>query len=489
MRFKYYLIKPIISCFILLWASTLNFAQRMEIGTNFWGRIDWTGELPFKNNANFSSAWNSGATNYLINENVWSPEFLEEIDFYTVLRFMDWLPTNKSPITSWSQRRLPTDADQTAKFGADKGVAYEWMIDLCNRVEADIWLCMPHAANDDYCNQLANLLYANLNPKLKIYIEYSNEVWNFQEQGSYAEQQGAQLGITKQQFVTHRSAQIWQIFKNVFGEQFESRIIKTICGQATNSWIGDEQLKYIYSNQNPTGLHPDVFGIAPYFGGNGLDANASNIWQLLDTDIFEHRWDRADKGSKLDGVIKNYEKMKSYDNNLKLVAYEGGQHIQINATKVNYDPKMYDLYLKYLNAIDDYISVFAHYTNAGECSDGGCWGAKEFTGQDMNNAPKYKALFDYAANNPTGYYDIKTETDNVRIYPNPFDSKIYIQSNTNDLQNIALLSSTGEKIFYREINHPTTIFDVSVMDIASGYYILKIATKDNLVQNKIVIKH
>ena len=96
-----------------------------------WGRrIDWTGELPFKSNAIFSSAWNSGITNYLVNENVWNPEFLEEIDFYTVLRFMDWLPTNKSAITSWSQRRLPTDADQTAKFGADKGVAYEWMVDL-----------------------------------------------------------------------------------------------------------------------------------------------------------------------------------------------------------------------------------------------------------------------------------------------------------------------------------------------------------------------
>jgi len=85
-------------------------AQTMQIGTNFWGRVDWTGEIPFKSDANFSRAWNSGISNYVVNENVWNDEFRKEIDFYTVLRFMDWLPTNKSPITSWSQRRFPNDA-------------------------------------------------------------------------------------------------------------------------------------------------------------------------------------------------------------------------------------------------------------------------------------------------------------------------------------------------------------------------------------------
>lgn len=105
--------------FLLLFISPLfTFSQSMEIGTNFWARIDWTGELPFKQNVNFSEAWNSGPTDYLVNKNVWNKEFLDEIDFYTVLRFMDWLPTNKSPVSSWSERRLPTEQDQTAKFGA-----------------------------------------------------------------------------------------------------------------------------------------------------------------------------------------------------------------------------------------------------------------------------------------------------------------------------------------------------------------------------------
>jgi hypothetical protein len=464
-------------------------AQTMQIGTNFWARIDWTGELPFKNDANFLAAWNSGISNYTVNDNVWNDEFLKEIDFYTVLRFMDWLPTNKSPVTSWSQRRLPTDAEQNALFGAETGVAYEWMIDLCNRVDADIWLCMPHAANDDYCKQLANLLYTRLNPKLKIYIEYSNEVWNFQVQGDYATGQGALTGITKQQFVAQRSAEMWQIFKNVFGGDFESRVVKTLCGQATNSWIANEQLEYIFSNKNTTGLYPDVYGIAPYFGGNGLDANAPNIWQLLDNDIFEHRWDAANKASRMEGIRSNYNKVKSFDNKLELVAYEGGQHIQKNATKVNFDPKMYDLYTKYLNAIDEYITVFAHYVNAGECSDGNCWGAKAFTGQDMQFAPKYRALFDYAKSKSTGINIEKNSENEIRVYPNPFDSELTIKSGTNSISEISLITETGSKLLSRKTDAASQSFVLSTAEFAEGFYVLQITTTNDLIQKKVLIKH
>lgn len=112
----------------MLSAPCPSSAQQMEIGTNFWARVDWTGELPFKNGVNFSSAWNSGiGDDHLVNENVWNEAFLEEIEFYTVLRFMDWVPTNKSPIQFWHQRRLPTDQGQTASFNEDLGIAYEWM--------------------------------------------------------------------------------------------------------------------------------------------------------------------------------------------------------------------------------------------------------------------------------------------------------------------------------------------------------------------------
>ncbi|WP_319592438.1 T9SS type A sorting domain-containing protein [uncultured Draconibacterium sp.] len=472
-------------CFYVFITSDAN-AQNMKIGTNFWARVDWTGEIPYKTDVNFSVAWNSGITDYTVNQNIWNEKFLEEIDFYSVLRFMDWLPTNKSPIKNWSERRLPTDANQNALFGSEVGVAYEWMIDLCNRVDANIWLCIPHAATNDYCRNLAELIHTNLNPKLNIYIEYSNEVWNFEVQGEYAEVEGSKLGITKQQYVAYRSAQIWKIFKDVFEDEFEERVIKTICGQSSNSWIANEQLEYMYSTNNPAGLYPDVYGIAPYFGGNGLDANASNIWQLLDTDIFEHRWDRADKGSRMDGVRNNYNRIKSYDINLELIAYEGGQHIQKNATKVNYDEKMYELYKKYLEAIDDYISLFVHYVNAGECSDGNCWGAKEFTGQDITYAPKYRALFDYAGSSLTGNSYLVEQEPKLRVYPNPFNDELSIESETFDVYKISLFNLEGLQLSERILTNPAKQVKLSTKDISSGYYILEVTFNNKTLKTKLL---
>lgn len=473
---------------ITLTPSYYSKAQSMEIGTNFWARIDWTNELPFKSDINFEQTWNSGISDFLVSENIWEEEFLNEIGFYTVLRFMDWLPTNNSPVTNWSQRRLPTDADQIAKFNAEKGVAFEWMIDLCNRINADIWLCMPHAADDDYHVQLATLLFNNLKPELKIYIEYSNEVWNFDTQKNYAQEQGTKLGLSGQEFVAHRSAQIWQIFATVFGDQFEKRLVKTICGQAANNWIANEQLEYLYSTSNPTGLIPDAYGIAPYFGGNGLDANDPNIWQLLDTDIFEHRWDSSDKDSRLEGVIKNHQTIKSFDANLDLVAYEGGQHLVKNATKVNYHENMYDVYTKYLEAMDDYITVFSHYVNAGECSDGGCWGAKDFTGQDMEYAPKYRALYNYAENHPTSIRSNNSKNQNLKIYPVPLKEQLTVQLETPEINSVSIYSVFGEKINEIRSEFPLSKMNIKTENLSPGFYILSVTTTNNLFIREVISK-
>ncbi len=76
-------------------------------------------------------------------------------------------------------------------------MAYEHMVLLANTVGADPWLCVPHAASDDYVRRLAALVLASLRPDLTVYLEYSNEVWNgLFGQGVYAAAQGRALGLT-----------------------------------------------------------------------------------------------------------------------------------------------------------------------------------------------------------------------------------------------------------------------------------------------------
>ena len=53
------------------------------------------------------------------------------------------------------------------------------MIQLCNMLKIDPWFCIPHRATDDYIAQFARLVREKLDPSLKVYLEYSNELWNW----------------------------------------------------------------------------------------------------------------------------------------------------------------------------------------------------------------------------------------------------------------------------------------------------------------------
>ena len=48
--------------------------------------------------------------------------------------------------------------------------------------------------DDDYVTNLAKVLYNKLNPNLHVYVEYSNEVWNYGfSQASWALNQAVQM--------------------------------------------------------------------------------------------------------------------------------------------------------------------------------------------------------------------------------------------------------------------------------------------------------
>src|SRR5208283_406493 len=59
------------------------------------------------------------------------------------------------------------------------GLAWEYIVQLANQSGKDAWINIPIAATDDYIRQLALLLKKWLKPNIRIYIEHSNEVWNF----------------------------------------------------------------------------------------------------------------------------------------------------------------------------------------------------------------------------------------------------------------------------------------------------------------------
>ncbi|RMD81178.1 MAG: hypothetical protein D6820_05575, partial [Lentisphaerae bacterium] len=109
------------------------------------------------------------------------PTFKDRLKPFNPLRFMDWAHTNNSGQREWSDRRPMNYAWQGGEYnGKVTGVAWEYMIDLCNELQKDMWICVPHMASDDYCWKLAHLILTRLDARLKVYVEYSNEVWNGQ---------------------------------------------------------------------------------------------------------------------------------------------------------------------------------------------------------------------------------------------------------------------------------------------------------------------
>ncbi len=150
--------------------------------------------------------------------------WLDKLEPFGTFRFMDFGLTNENETQKWSQRTRLNDYTYTAKTG----VPYEWMIYLCNLKKADAWVCIPHRATDDYITQLATLFRSQLAPGQKVYVEYSNEMWDLgQSQGRFGQDSLAQ-NIAWPERLAPRIAHVMGIWTNVFGTQNADRIVRVM---------------------------------------------------------------------------------------------------------------------------------------------------------------------------------------------------------------------------------------------------------------------
>src|SRR5690606_23228931 len=299
--------------------------------------------------------------------NPWNQVFLDDIAMYEVVRGMHWSAVNPlkdngtAIITEWQQRRLPDDpvnfSDSGIGTSQGPGLAYEWQIDLANRMGADLWLNVPIRVNDAFFEELARLVHEQLDPDLRVYVELANEVGNDESEKAYARDQGRALNLVPAKgdandfnvallWQARRSSEMWAAFERVWGEDSD-RVVNVLAGWSTNSWVTKNlHLGPLLDEPgwNPTSARPEAYAIAPYFGGNGLPGDDPAIFDRLRTDIFEHRWNDAQTSGRLQNVRDQYA-IVTGEYGLDLVAYEGGQHIEGAAFAPNHDPKMYDLYV------------------------------------------------------------------------------------------------------------------------------------------------
>ncbi len=206
--------------------------------------------------------------------------FTQKLAPFGVIRFMDWQRTNNSNLVSWADRTTPDSASQ----GGHNGVALEHMIDLCNQLGADPWFCMPHQADDDFVEQFATMVRDNLAPERKVYVEWSNEVWNtmFKQSQWVTQQSGAPMFSTGWfQKWADEAANDFAIWESVFASQPSREIIRVAAGQEANVWV-TRRLTDELNGQY------DAVSCAAYFDHINASFNTGQSTTALADDILNH---------------------------------------------------------------------------------------------------------------------------------------------------------------------------------------------------------
>ena len=273
-------------------------------------------------------------------------EFLNALVPFNHLRFMGWLDTNHDAgyygdpghhIIQWADRALETDAWSGVRPGA-RGMPWEYVIILANRLNKDIWINIPVSASgaqpadsSSYIYQLALLLRDRLNPGINIYLEHSNEVWNpgftqytwnklaAQDEvagGAALLNQGTtNIELWAKRRHAKRVYEIGQIFASVFGPgSLNARIRPVYAHWTIFPGDYDSVLSWMDSNYGPPSNY--LYGIAQtaYFSDHSASSTApvSGVLAAMRAD--------ADKGKlyadRIHAVASKW--------NLKHLVYEGG---------------------------------------------------------------------------------------------------------------------------------------------------------------------
>ena len=379
------------------------------------------------------------------NSIVFNPDYLRFLKNFRVIRMMNLMETSQhvprscykfkdndyrdcllQPMT-WDQRALMEDAvwggshrtDETKKHG----VPVEVLVKLANTLHADPWFNMPHNASDEYIENFADYVYAELDHNLKAWVEYSNETWNGRFWGAYyvrAKGRLLEMDADKNPFregYRYYSKRAVEIFK-IWEEAFEgtARLIR-VAGSYQNSIdLSRNILEYENAYE-----YIDALAIAPYFHACSNRQHRDcksliNVPILLPDvktvdEIFEALENPADPyavPAALKLIRLQAEIAQKYD--VDLVAYEGGQHLAVDWSdkerneeqkiklnelfiKANQDPRMGKLYLTLLqNWKTEGGTVFNLFNMPQTWHRWGSWGIKTHLNQPRDKAIKYDAI-------------------------------------------------------------------------------------------------
>lgn len=329
------------------------------------------------------------------------PLLIERLRPFSVIRFGNWARTNFSDPGGWDERTTPDSMTQTTP----RGVALEYMVDLCNELEASPWFCIGFRADDRYVRNFALLVRERLKPGIPIRVEFSNEVWNpIFPQSKWAREQAKEKGLRPPQVTADESLRIWRIWREVFADEPE-RVVRVAAGHIHNESVARAMLERLDGEV-------DAFALGAYFGlkaeKQGLSDKSTveeimavarkNLDELVLPRIAAHK-----------ALLEEHGKKSGHP--IRLVAYEGGQHIVASRALGTADrrlaldpqtvfacqvsPRMTEAYRVLLSGVAERgMELFLAYDLAGRRMPGDTFGHLEYLSQPLEEAPKYRVLLE-----------------------------------------------------------------------------------------------
>lgn len=295
----------------------------LDLGANYTGQNSM---LTFSNTQRTASAAvGSGVTNIRIIRPQFAPNgmkwwdspnqeftqpFLDSFKGLSTIRFINWTKVIGSPEVDWADRTpgnwpvagaitqaaasslpylVPPSASCTQYCDwYATGQSWESAIDVANATRTDMWINVPVMATDAYVKSLALLIKSKLDASLNVYIEWSDEIWNYgnpywTETNYNTDQTKALLQSNPQAaadyaancvswangmcHVAERVKQFGDVFATVFGASaINTRIRPVLCMQVVQPVFLMETLRYIALTYGPPNKY--FYGTcgAPYWG-------------------------------------------------------------------------------------------------------------------------------------------------------------------------------------------------------------------------------
>lgn len=389
------------------------------------------------------------------NDIIFNPDYLLLLKNFKVVRMMNLMEAspgrvfctiNKNGInqideecvkekTLWKDRAKLDNAawggSSRTNHRQHKGVPVEVLVALANQTGVDPWFNIPHSADNEYVSRFAELMLNNLNTDRKIYIEYSNEIWNSGFLGfHYMSIKGLEEGLDRNipavfngtnrdedyfarlRFYTKRAVQVFDIWSDKLGGS--ERLIRVL-GTSQGDKVLSQNVLEIASG------HVDALAMAPYFFGcvdrSGSCGDAPKV--LAEARSVDDLFDIIDQPASVDpsALASTLNKIKmqanvANDYGVDLIAYEGGQHLTILGSMgklpeseknrlrhlfkaANRDPRMKERYTRLLYGwkAQQHLraALFTLYTLPQTYYQFGNWGIKEYLNQPRSESPKFDA--------------------------------------------------------------------------------------------------